>query len=144
MWHSPKPPPNSDIPHSEILYLHRMLGHAGTHALFSWATFRNIPITWHQCKVAISKCPDCPQTITRFKFHPPISSYKRDSFNYLSQIDFTGPLKTHKDYYACAIVDIYMGLLLAKAHNTPNQIVTIYTLWCWIARYGMPIIIKSD
>jgi hypothetical protein len=25
-----------------------MLGHAGTHALFSWATFRNTPITCHQ------------------------------------------------------------------------------------------------
>jgi hypothetical protein len=37
-----------------------------------------------------------------------------------------------------------MCLLLAKAHKAPNQIVTIYTLWCWIARYGMLIIIESD
>jgi hypothetical protein len=60
IWHSPKPPPSSNISNSEILDLHRMLGHAGTHALFSWTAFRNIPIAWHQCKVAISKCPDCP------------------------------------------------------------------------------------
>jgi hypothetical protein len=121
-----------------------MLGHAGTHALFSWATFRNIPITWHQCKVAISKCPDCPQTIARFKFCPPSSSYRPDSFNYLIQIDFIGSLKTHKDYYACTIVDTHTVLLLAKAHKAPNQIATIYTFWCWIARYGTPIIIESD
>jgi hypothetical protein len=44
IWHSPKPSLSSNISNSEILDLHRMLGHAGTHALFSWATFRNIPI----------------------------------------------------------------------------------------------------
>jgi hypothetical protein len=37
-----------------------------------------------------------------------------------------------------------MGLLLAKAHKAPNQTDTIYTLWCWIARYGTPIINESD
>jgi hypothetical protein len=37
-----------------------------------------------------------------------------------------------------------MGLLLSKALKAPNQIATIYTLWCWIARYGTPIIIESD
>jgi hypothetical protein len=34
IWHSPKPPLSSNIPNSEILELHRMLGHVGTHALF--------------------------------------------------------------------------------------------------------------
>jgi hypothetical protein len=65
IWHSPKPPQNAYISNSEILDLQRMLGHAGTHALFSCATFRNVPITWHQYKVAISKCSDCPQTINQ-------------------------------------------------------------------------------
>jgi hypothetical protein len=37
-----------------------------------------------------------------------------------------------------------MGLLLAKAPKAPNQIATIYTLWCWIARYGTLITIESD
>jgi hypothetical protein len=40
-------------------------------------------------------------------------------------------------------VDTHSALLLAKAHKAPSQIVTIHTLWCWIARYGRPIIIES-
>jgi transposase InsO family protein len=41
-------------------------------------------------------------------------------------------------------VDTHTGLLLAKAHKAPNQIATIYSLWCWIARYGTLVIIESD
>jgi hypothetical protein len=71
LWHFPKPPTSSNISSSEILDLHRLLGHRGMHALFSCATFRNIPITWHQCKVAISKCPDYPQQSPDLNFTLP-------------------------------------------------------------------------
>lgn len=42
------------------------------------------------------------------------------------------------------LVDIAIGVGLAKRKTSPTQQAAIYTVWFWIARYGCPIIISSD
>jgi transposase InsO family protein len=60
------------------------------------------------------------------------------------QIDFIGPLQTHEGDYACTTVDVHCGIMLAKAHKRSDAMATIYTRWCWWARYGPLAIIESD
>jgi hypothetical protein len=42
------------------------------------------------------------------------------------------------------MVDVLSGVMLTKAHKRPDAMATIYTLWCWWARFGPLAIIQSD
>lgn len=46
--------------------------------------------------------------------------------------------------YACTFAVLSIGLELVKENHSSDQLATIYTLWCWIARYDCPVIIGSD
>jgi hypothetical protein len=120
----------------ELRDLHKALGHCGIHALFTWGQLRTIDLSWTKCKQAVENCPDCPMTVQRFRYKAPPELYKPNCFNAIIQIDFIGPLQTHKGDYACTMVDVHSGVMLAKAHKRPYAMAIIYTLWCWWARYG--------
>jgi hypothetical protein len=72
-------------------------------------------------------------TVQRFRYRAPPELYKPNCFNARIQIDFIGPLQTHKGDYACTVVDVHSGVMLAKAHKRPEAMATICTLWCWWA-----------
>lgn len=63
-------------------------------------------------------------------------------FNHILQIDFIGPMP-NKLYY-CTMVDITTGLGHAVQSTAPKQNTTIFALWSWMAKYGIPLIIQSD
>jgi transposase InsO family protein len=83
-------------------------------------------------------------TVQKLRYRAPPELYKPNCFNAIINIDFIGPLQTHKGDYACTMVDVHSGVMLAKAHKRPATMATIYTLWCWRARNGHPAIIESD
>jgi hypothetical protein len=83
-------------------------------------------------------------TVQRFSYRTPSELYKPNCFNARIQIDFIGPLQTHKEDYACTVVDVHSGVMLAKAHKRPDAMATIYTLCCWWVRYAAPAITESD
>jgi hypothetical protein len=91
---------------------------------------RNIDLYWTKCKQAVENCPDCPMTVQRFRYRAPPELYKPNCFNAIIQIDFIGPLQTHKGDYACTMVDVHSGIMLANAQKRPDAMATIYTLWC--------------
>jgi hypothetical protein len=58
-------------------------------------------------------------TVQRFRYRAPPELYKPNCFNAITQIDFIGPLQTHKRDYACTMVGVHSGIMLAKAHKIP-------------------------
>jgi hypothetical protein len=75
-------------------------------------------------------------TVQRFRYRASLELYKPNCLNAIIQIDFIGPLQTYKGDYACTMVDVHSGVMLAKAHKRVDAMATIYTLWC-------PAIIES-
>jgi hypothetical protein len=66
-------------------------------------------------------------TDQRFRYRAPPELYKPNCFNATIQIDFIGPLQTHKGDYACTMACEHSGIMLAKAHNTPVMLWPPYT-----------------
>jgi hypothetical protein len=83
-------------------------------------------------------------TVQRFRYRAPPELCKSNCFNVVIQRDLIGLLQTHKGDYACTMVDVRSGVMLAKAPKRPDAMATIYTLWYWWASYGPLAIIKLD
>lgn len=133
-----------DIHPIEIMNIHKILGHVGTHPLKQWFDQRNIKVNWHMIKSTIHKCELCVNNKKRFTHNRKAPTVQRLGFNYAIQIDFIGPLKNFSNMYACTMVDATTGLGLAKAGPKPDQTLTALTILTWIAQYGTPFIIQSD
>ena len=85
------------------------LGHTGTHALLQWLGKRNLKVSWQAWTQAIRDYDLCPALRLDSDMEYQLLTRTPRQLDYKLQIDFIGPLNTHRGLHVCSLIDAWIS-----------------------------------